>query len=1348
MRLKINLLGGFTLRLDDRDLPPIHGKMARSLFAYLAYHRNRPHTRDLLAGMFWPEVPDAVARRRLSQALWRIGQTIRASQTWVPPPGLPQPLLTTKSTVQLNPHFPIWLDVEEFKQCRAACLARGSDALDQGERGLQLYQGPFLAGSYDDWIVLERERLREHFLELLETLVEQFKRQGDFEKALTYARRLTRTDPLREAAHREVMQICHLLARDTEALQQYRTLEKILVEELNTQPGSETHTLAAEIGARAGLQTSPVLPAPAQIGVATRLERPDQLPLVGRSQELAALVRMIENTGQGRGGLTAIFGEAGIGKSRLLREAAANAAWRGLRTVWGRCYELSNPPAYQPLVEALRTGVTGADAPPLDPLWQAVLSRLLPELATEVGLPPDLSPDEERRRLLEAITQGFLALAAANPTLVVLEDIHWVDPASLEVLRYLLPRLQEQPLLFLLSIRPEDLTAQAAAIIESLEGTRQLGKLFLTRLAPEQTDQFVQVALELPQPAPRFSARLHTETEGNPFFLIEVLWTLMEDQLLFRDEGGTWSTPWDKSTEDYAELPLPAGVAQSIQRRLDRLPAALEDSLGIAAVIGRTVPFELWKTAGRAGDETLLAAAEDLCSRGLLLAADPNSTADWDYAFTHDLIRRVAYEQLPPPKRRQYHQGVALALADLPRLDYEALASHWTLAGEWEKSAAAHQQAGERALLVYANLEAAAHFTQALASLERVSGFPDHSRRYQLLLAREAIFDLLGDRERQQADLEALNEVVLSLDDDRRRAEIALREANYAHVLGDYTQAIETAKQVVVLAQSVHDVRLEAVGHASWGQALSRSADYESARQHTLVALQLVQNHGLPQVELECLNDLGRIAYHQGELGKARDYYDRALSICRQIGNPHGEWDILNNLGLIHRVQSDYSLAQEAYDQVLSICRKLGDRRGEAMVLNNIGTVHRRLADYPQANHCQELALEISQEIGDRWNEGQILINLGNNAYYQGDYGVAQTYFTQALALWCDIGNRRGEAGALANLGCVARHLGNYVQGEDYLEVALDIFRDQGDRNNINVLLRDLSLLHHFQGHPRKADQHAREAQHIAQYLGDRSSQGHALTLIGHAAEKLGQFQQAAAAYCEAWEIQQALGEHHLALESQAGLAGVVMKQGDLARAAGEVEAILTYLKTGSVEGSEDPFQIYMTCYNVLRELNDKRADHLLGSAYTLLRNRAERISNPDLRRSFLENVPIHQKITKAYLGLSQSSNPAALSEKTPTNTFLLPRANAPLGRPLRADEFIPVTWTISADEDQAIQSKVQRRRHRILRLLREARAQGAAPRDQDLAGALEVSLATLRRDMAALRAEGHDLPTRWRARR
>jgi DNA-binding SARP family transcriptional activator len=1257
--LRVYLLGGLVVTWDETQLPLIPGVLTRSLFGYLVTYRDRSHNRDLLAGTFWPDLPDAVARRRLSQSLWQIRKALS-----------PHPVLITEAdTVQLNPDLPLWVDVTAFEE---ACRQTGgrtqrlppAQAAESGGPGelvvaVDLYRGAFLSGYYDNWVLPERERLHGFLIELLAQLVAVYKQHDEYEHALSYARRLATEDPWREEAHCEVMRLCHLLGRDHEALQQFRTCRRVLDEDLGAEPSPGTTALAAEIARRAGEQGYPLLPTASRPAVLPLLERPDRLPLAGRQREMAELLQQLESAARGAGGLTLVYGEAGVGKTRLLRELADNAQWRGMCTVWGRCYELAAPPAYQPLVEALRADIAALQNSALEPLWRVELSRLLPELDTGGAEAVSLEPEEERHRLSEAIARGFLMLAVARPCLVLLEDAHWMDPASLEAIRYLLPRLDDASLCLVISIRREELTGRQAEIFTSLENTRLPHRLDLGRLDPGATGELVEHALGLEQPAPLFSTRLHNETEGNPFFLIETLWSLVEDGLLYRDAQGTWSTPWDDSTDDYAELPLPAGVLQSIERRLERLPPRQRDLLSLAAIIGRGVAFGLWHQASSREESEVLDAADALCRKSLLARAEPDG-GQADYVFSHHHIRRVAYERLAAPRRRIYHRRVAETLERLSPGEPEALAYHWMEARVWDKAIDYHRQAGDRALAVYANAEALHHYDEALEALDCLPGMVEPVLRYELHLTRELVYDLHGEREAQAQDLAVLARLAQQLGDSRRQGQVALRQAHYADRTGDYPAAITAAETAIRLARSAHDLPGEAEGLVRLGQALTRQGDYRAA-----------------QLQLE--GALRRI---------------RSAEVFRDPAGPHTKLqaDCLRSLGTVLWCLAEYAAAERVYVECLALCRESGYRYGESLVLSKLGVIHAE----------------------------------------QGDYGAAQAYHRSARQICREIGHRFGEVNTICNSSIVSLYLGDHDNAEHGLAQGLRICQEIGHRRAESVISTYLALLCDRKGDDESAREWGQRALLVAEQLGDRPVCSDALTNLGHALAGLGHLAGAAQAYGRALKLRRELGEHNRAMESLAGLAGVLLAQGNLNGARRHVDEILDHLESRSLDGADEPFRVYLTCYRVLRATGDPHAQEFVSHAYHLLQQRASKIAERDRQHSFLENIPAHRAIAAAVRG-----------QRTHVVTVRLASADAPTGRPLHDEEYVAVAWTVVTPEDDAVPEGVARRQARLARLLQEAADQGAAPTVGDLAEALDVSSPTVRRDLAALRQAGHQPQTR-----
>ncbi|HEY65682.1 MAG TPA: AAA family ATPase, partial [Caldilineae bacterium] len=883
--LHVYLFGGLHLRRGKDPLPPIRSRAARSLFAYLITYPDRPHTRDFLAGLFWPETSEALARRRLSQALWQIRQALKSLLN-------PQScILTDAEAVQFNHQASYWLDVEAFEgKLREAGEIEShppGHALSLVKEAVALYTGDFLAGYYDDWAVIERERLRELYLEALNRLVLLCKAQGLYEEALTHASQLARDDPLREEAHREVMRLCFLLGRPNEALQQYELCRDSLADELGAEPSPATMALYREISTR--IEQEAAQRAPMFAASSPSLVREGSaVPFVGRREERAILVRAMERALSGRGGIVLVEGEPGIGKTRLLQEISEDAAWRGLQVLWGRGRELEESTPYGALREALGGGLSPLRAAQLAELvggiWLREVSQLVPQLAEWLpDLPPriSLTPEKELRRLLEAIIQVLLALEQVRPHLLIFDDLQWADEGTLEVLVHLAPRLLARRMLIIVSFRSTEARARPA-VWDKLRALDQAGgreRVLLTRLSAAETAELVQRGLGLVSQAPDFEARLYQESGGNPLFVLETLRALYDEGLLYQDETGAWSAPWSGTTTGYAELPLAPTLQRIIVDRLARLSPAARAALDAAAVLGDDFDFALLLRTSGAESAAMLRATEDLLRRGLLVE---KAAA---YQFSHDKIRQVACAEMAPPDRQRLHRRAGEALEAMRPEQVEALAHHFTQGQVWDKAVQYHRRAGERAAAVHAYPTALYHYEWAIALADEAH-LPS-TQRFELLSAHEMVLHILGRREEQAADLEAMSR--LAQNNIAYLAEVCRRQARLLYLTGELGEAEAAAREALEMAQRSGEEIVTAAALRSLGDALRGQGEFVEAIPHLEAAAEIYRQQADREGEADTRASLGNTLRRLGRYEAARAQLEKALDCYMELGDLPGQ---------------------------------------------------------------------------------------------------------------------------------------------------------------------------------------------------------------------------------------------------------------------------------------------------------------------------------------------------------------------------------------------------------------------------------------------------------------------------
>jgi adenylate cyclase len=960
------------------------------------------------------------------------------------------------------------------------------------------------------------------------------------------------------------------------------------------------------------------LPVFALLGVqqhrAIRLQEPTYvLPMIGREREMSLLEEKLASVLQGRGQVIGITAEAGMGKSRLVAEGirlarrskligyggacqsdGANTPYLVWHAIWSAFFDLDPASPLRKQIRSLEGELEDRVPEHIDamPLLGTVLGLSLLDNDFTSALQP-----KDRKVQLENVLVKCLASSAQEAAedggglLLVLEDLHWIDPVSFDLLEYVSRAIENLPVLILLTYRPPD-AEPLHHMLTRLELLSHFTQTILTELNARETEQAIRSKLSnlFPERAggvsPFLIERVTSRAQGNPFYVEELLNYLHDRGINLRDQAA------------FDALDLPTSLHSLILSRIDQLTASQQLSLKVASIIGRVFRFadlhNYYPPLGKA--EQLKADLSELERLDLTPLESPEP--ELAYLFKHLVTHEVGYESLPFETRTQLHGQYAryLESAYSERIDQLApqLAHHFERAQIQDKACFYLLKSGEQAAASYANDEALAYFNRALKLMPA-----DETRgKFDTLLRRERIYDLIGKRTEQRKDLAELARLADQFDDAPfLHAKIATRQAQLEIDVGDYTAASVSAKAAILEIETdartgaqAHDLLVDAL--LLEARAMFLSGQVVDAKPQLDNALSLAREHQYVRGEYNSLAQLGLWNWHTGDYEAAADLLRQSLEQIRGAGDIRREIDILNNLGVVTKAKSLFSEAIDYYEHAQKIARKIGDRSGEATLLNNMGSAGLDSGDFVKAVQYSEQAAAMAAEVNEPTLQGIALTNLGEAYRELGQYKLANTTAAQALELVRSSGYRRGEAIVLDNIGLVEISLGNFAQALESTNAALTIARE----------------------------------------IESRSTEAGVLTHLGWIQTETGQFDAAEQSLITARSIAQDLGEDLTMLEVQARLANLMFARGwseDSDQAYAHLSTLLPkLLQEPSHENPQFlPLWLYLPCIRVLQARKDPRAAQLIARADAEMRSRSDKIIDITLRNGYL-NVAEHNAIT------------------------------------------------------------------------------------------------------------------------
>jgi adenylate cyclase len=697
------------------------------------------------------------------------------------------------------------------------------------------------------------------------------------------------------------------------------------------------------------------------------------LELVGRKNELKVIEARMTTAVSGQGQVLCLSAEAGLGKSRLVAEALRVAREQGFSCFTGECQSHGTHTSYMAWQHiwqglfGLEAGQTVAEQinaverrlAQIDPM----LTARLPLLATLLNLPvPDnevTAPLEARLRKasLEALLVEFVrAFARERPVCMVVEDAHWIDPLSQDLLDLLARSISQVSVFLVFTQRPRE---QGYRQILNFEQAPNYTELPLNAFTDEEARRLIGLKLaqlfQFNGPTPAVLAgRLVARAAGNPFYLEELLNYLKDQQIDF------------ENADAVEKLELPSSLHSLVLSRIDRLTETQQGVLKVACVVGRLFQAAVvWGVQTEADQTRVARDLKQLCDSGLTALERPEP--ELVYLFRHVVTQEVTYESLPHATRTRLHTQIAGCLenlfADRIEQQLDLLAFHFDRGTNLAKKRHYLQLAGEAAQQQYANTAAISYFERVLPLLEQAE-----------------------------------------------QIEIHLKLGKVRELTGEWKEAGACYQRAFERAESISDRAGQARCKAATGDLLRKQGLFAEAVDWLDVARTAFEEIGNMAGVGQSLHALGTVAAMQGDYPKARSFYQQSLEIRRELNDRAQIASLLSNLGIIARFSAEYDQARHLMEQSLELRRQAGDRWAIANSLNNLGVLLRDIGNWGEARRLLEESLALNRQVGDRWAIANTLSSLGELAIDQKDWPAARDFLHESLNINQDLGDRTAVA--------------------------------------------------------------------------------------------------------------------------------------------------------------------------------------------------------------------------------------------------------------------------------------------------------------------------------------------------
>ena len=778
-----------------------------------------------------------------------------------------------------------------------------------------------------------------------------------------------------------------------------------------------------------------------------------EVQLIDRVGEMNMLREAADKAVRGEGGLVFLHGEAGIGKTRLTRELGAYARLRGMQVLYGRCpalFRMDGVPPYILWSEVIKDYLEGCSPEQLYRVigfYPSEVCKLVPELRQRLGAIPQslpIGPEHERDRLFEAVSQFVTNISKEAPLLVVLDDLQWTDQTSLLLMHYLARGVYKTPLLLLGAYRETDIDDRhpLSPVLAELNRERLLQSVLLKRMSLNDVSEMIKQLLEQDDVPKEFCELVYEKTRGNPFFVEEVIKSLKEEEVIYREEN-RWKF------KEISKIEFPKTVKSVIKARISRLDDECQNVLTLASFVGNDFTFEALCGVTGIEENKLLELLEKILKTELI--KEKIIRGEDVYCFADVIVRDVVHEEVSHLRHKKLHSAVGNALEKVyaKKIDEHLgeLAYHFLEGGDKEKALDYFLKAGEKAQKVYAHNEAFSYLQHALELIEEKGDNLEEKVR---------IIERLGDLKlwigKPDACMEYWNKSLALWNQLEDKKNIARLHAKMAYWfwfgIGDRDKASEHHRVALeILEKEPESVELaglyEDIAHMLW-----RTGESAEVLPWAQKAFELAKRLGDAKVLAGCYANMGILSLHSGEFEKAIEHFEQGLKIALENNDIGNVIRLYNNLSNAYMVTGELQKMFETAQKGSEYAKKVGTLYGLPWLDSMLAWSYGFMGEMQKAISIQEEILALAKRTKQTVHIAGAMEGLGACYLFLGEWDKSLQYLRESLDIAKKVKEYQFSGEAAYWLGELFMEMEDYVEAEKYFNESNSIYENAEDTDS------------------------------------------------------------------------------------------------------------------------------------------------------------------------------------------------------------------------------------------------------------------------------------------------------------